>query len=343
MAVPVELLGSDLRPYRVNADRVAIGNTPRPWLHASGMEGIDGVRLRLFMTDKEGILVFPGDAPKLDAQLEPEAWERRYSAPAGTGSAMFLSHDQAALYVGYEVVPPLDRRGRQLPWTTRAGRKLPHAAEFRSSGQADDTAVWEEDSLEFLISDTSLQTILHLGVGITGGRYDGVWSASRKKEDATVSLRWSGAVQVSPEQATAEFAIPWQTLQDAGLDLDHLVIRPRTRQPLTRQPHISHSFRPVIVRWDQPSAKRYRVTLYFAELEDVSAGDRVFDIQIQGRTVVTGFDPVAAAAGRLRAVSRTFRDIEADRTLEVRFVTPEGAKTPRLPPILSAIEVLSEQ
>jgi len=262
--------------------------------------------------------------------------------PAGTGSSLFLSHDKTALYVGYEVVPPLDRRGKQLPWTTREGRELPHFAKISADGKADDTSVWEEDSLEFLISDTSLQTILHLGVGITGGRYDGVWSASQKKEAASATLQWSGAVRVSAEKASAEFAIPWQTLRDADLDLTSLVIRPRTRGQLTRQPHISHSFRPVIVRQDQPTEKNYQVTLYFTELADVSPGDRVFDIEIQGRTVATGFDPVASASGRHRAVSRTFNRIAADRVLDVRFVNSGGSDKKRLPPILSAIEVLPD-
>ena len=240
--VPVQLLGSQLKPYRVNADRVPIANTDRPWLYASGYEGIEGVRLQLFMSDKEGIVVFPGEAPTLDAKLEPKTWERRYSAPAGKGSSLFLSHDDRALYVGYEVVPPLDRRGKQLPWTTREGRKLPCSARFGASDRSSDTAVWEEDSLEFLISDTSLKTILHFGVGITGGRYDSTWSATGKKENTAANPIWSGAISVQADKAIAEFAVPWQTLRDAGLNLNDLVIRPRTRGPLKRQPHISHVF-----------------------------------------------------------------------------------------------------
>lgn len=340
MPVPVQLLGSDLQPYRVNADRVAISGTDRPWLYASGFEGIEGVRLQLFMSDREGIVVFPGTAPKLDAVLEPESWDRRYTAPAGTGSSMFLSHDSTALYVGYEVVPPLDRRGKRLSWTMREGRELPHAMTFRATDQADDTAVWEEDSLEFLVSDTSLQSILHFGVGVTGGRYTGLWTSKVKKQEAA-PLDWSGAVNVSTDQAIAEFALPWATLRDAGLDLQNLVIRPRTRTPLTRQPHISHGFRPVILRVEKPVTKNYRVTLHFAELKDLAPGDRVFDIEIQGRTVVRNFDPVAS--GRRRAISRSFENIQADRALDVRFLPPDVETPPRLPPILSALKVELER
>lgn len=341
--VPVQLLGSQLKPYRVNADRVPIANTDRPWLYASGYEGIEGVRLQLFMSDKEGIVVFPGEAPTLDAKLEPKTWERRYSAPAGKGSSLFLSHDDRALYVGYEVVPPLDRRGKQLPWTTREGRKLPCSARFGASDRSSDTAVWEEDSLEFLISDTSLKTILHFGVGITGGRYDSTWSATGKKENTAANPIWSGAISVQADKAIAEFAVPWQTLRDAGLNLNDLVIRPRTRGPLKRQPHISHGFRPVIVKNSKPATRHYRVALHFAELGEAAPGDRVFDIKIQGKTVLPNFDPVRVAGGSRRATVQTFANVEADRALDIQFVSEPNSANPIRPPILSAVEVLLEK
>lgn len=341
--VPVDLTGSQLKPYRVNADRVAIANTDRPWLYASGHEGIEGVQLKLFMSDKEGIVVFPGEAPKLDASLEPGAWERRYAVPASTGSSLFLSHDQDALFVGYEVVPPTDRRGKQLPWTIREGRELPYSTAFEFNHRADDAAVWEENSLEFLISDTSLKTILHLGMGVTGGRYDGVWSSSSKQEDAAATLAWAGALNVTPQKAIAEFAVPWQTLENAGLDTNNLVIRPRTRGALMRQPHISHGFRPIIVQTNQPITKSYQVTLHFAELSDIQPGDRVFDIEIQGKVVTSAFDPIAAAGGRNRAIVLTFKNTPAARALDIRFKRHGSDESRSLAPILSAVEVVVER
>jgi hypothetical protein len=341
MPVPVELLGKSLKPYRVNADRVPIANTDRPWLYASGIEGIEGIRLQLFMSDKDGVVVFPGDTPVLDATLEEAAWERRYAVPAGTGSSMFLSHDKDALYIGYEVVPPIDRRGKRQPWKTK--RELPHAARFALGERAEDTAVWEEDSLEFLVSDASLKTILHFGVGVTGGRYDGLWSAARKTEEAAYAARWAGAIDVTADKAVAEIALPWKTLTDVGLDLENLVIRPRMKQPLVRQPHISHGFRPVLVQANQPKAKRYRVALHFAELGDVAVGERVFDIQIQGKTVLKGFDPVAVAGGSRHAVVRVFTGIRANRALDIHFLRHADSSTSAHSPMLSAVEVLLDK
>ena len=333
--VPVQLLGKSVQPYRMNADHLPIAGTDRPWLYASGFEGLEGLRLQLYMSDQEGIAVFPSKPPKLDAVLTENSWDRRYGVIAGNGSSMFLSHDKDALYLGYEIEPPVDRRGQRQPWTKKG--TLPYFAQFRSDQPADDTSVWEEDSIEWLISDTSLKTILHCGVGITGGRYDGRWTTSAKKEDPAYTGKWSGTVRVNPDKATAEFSFPWKTLTAAGLDLDNLVVRPRFKQPITRQPHISHGFRPVLLQ-DQPTAKRYRITLHFAELRQVAARDCVFDIQIQGQTVLKDFDPVAAAGGVNRAVTRVFANIQADRALEIRFVSHTNPQTK--PPILSAVEVL---
>jgi outer membrane protein assembly factor BamB len=340
MPVPVELSGT-LKPFRVNGDRVPIANTDRPWLYASGLEGIEKIRLQLFMSDKEGIVVFPGDSPRLDAKLEDAAWERRYAVPAGTGSSLLLSHDKDALYVGYEVVPPRDRRGKRFPWTTKG--TLPHSTHFSMSDKADDAAVWEEDSLEFLVSDVSLKTILHFGIGVTGGRYDGLWTFGKKAQEPTIAPEWAGSAKITSDKAVAEFSLPWKTLRDAGLDLDNLVIRPRTKRPLTRQPHISHGFRPVLVQKNQPGEKRYRVTLHFAELSDISPGERVFDVEVQGKTVLKNFDPVSAAGGRNRAVSQTFEGIPASRALEVRFVSRSEGETKTLPPILSAVEAVIDK
>jgi len=92
---------------------------------------------------------------------------------------------------------------------------------------------------------------------------------------------------------------------------------------------------------DQPATKRYRVILHFAELREVAKNECLFDIQMQGKTVLKGFDPVAAAGGRNRAVTRLFTGIEAERALDIRFVSPgDGAKQP---PVLSAVEVLLDK
>jgi len=337
LPVPVELFGETIKPYRVNADRVAIAGTDRPWLYASGFEGIEGLRLQLFMSDKEGVAVFPSEPPQLDAKLTENGWDARYAVVAGNGGAMMLSHDKDAIYLGVKVERPLDRRGIREAWKTKGS--LPHAMRFTATDPAVDDLVWKEDSLEFLISDVSLQTILHFGVSVGGGRYDAAWSTTAKKEDPTFAGAWSGAVHVTADQAVAEFALPWKTLKDAGLDLKNLVIRPRAKAPLTRQPHITHGFRPVLLQ-GQPKSKRYQVRLHFAELGEVVAGERLFDIQLQGKTVAENFDSVAAAGGPRRALVKVFENVSADRALDIRFI--RRGDPDKRPPAIAAVEVLLE-
>ena len=98
----------------------------------------------------------------------------------------------------------------------------------------------------------------------------------------------------------------------------------------------------MLVQAGQPKAKRYRVTLHFAELEDVAAGERVFDIQLHGKTVLKGFDPVVAAGGLNRAAVQVFEGIRADRALDICFITVDHSGI-ILPPILSAVEVLLDK
>ncbi|MEA3399841.1 MAG: PQQ-binding-like beta-propeller repeat protein [Armatimonadota bacterium] len=83
----------------------------------------------------------------------------------------------------------------------------------------------------------------------------------------------------------------------------------------------------------------YAVTLYFAEPEDIAAGDRVFSVALQGRTVLEDFDVVAAAGGRRRVVTRQFAGIEVadDLTVDLAPTQPDPSRGP----ILCGVEVVS--
>ena len=98
----------------------------------------------------------------------------------------------------------------------------------------------------------------------------------------------------------------------------------------------------MLVQAGQPKTKRYRVTLHFAELDEVAVGERIFDIQLQGKMVLKGFDPVAAAGGLNRAAIQVFEGIRADRALDIRLITVDHSGI-ILPPILSAVEVLLDK
>ncbi|MDP6444141.1 MAG: PQQ-binding-like beta-propeller repeat protein [Pirellulaceae bacterium] len=88
---------------------------------------------------------------------------------------------------------------------------------------------------------------------------------------------------------------------------------------------------------EKDAAAFYKVRLHFAELDERQAGDRVFDIKLQGETVAANVD-VAKEAGRLANLVKTFGGISVAAKLQVELV-PHGKTSP----ILSAIDVELEQ
>jgi hypothetical protein len=69
----------------------------------------------------------------------------------------------------------------------------------------------------------------------------------------------------------------------------------------------------------------YTVTMYWME-GDTSAVDK-FDVIMQGVTVLSGFDAVAAAGGYNLAVTRRFTTLVVDGTLRIRFIGNGGSYT----------------
>lgn len=76
------------------------------------------------------------------------------------------------------------------------------------------------------------------------------------------------------------------------------------------------------------------VRLVFAEPDDVEAGARVFDVSIQGETVLKDFDIAAEAGGPRRSLVKEFKGVKAGRELKVSFSSARKS-----PPVLCGLEV----
>jgi len=70
----------------------------------------------------------------------------------------------------------------------------------------------------------------------------------------------------------------------------------------------------------------YRVDLQFAEIQLGKAGERRFDVSIEGDWVLTGFDIYAAAGGRNVALDRSFVVTVTDGHLDIGFVPQKGSR-----------------
>jgi len=77
----------------------------------------------------------------------------------------------------------------------------------------------------------------------------------------------------------------------------------------------------------------YRLKLHFMEPENLKAGQRVFDVALQGKTILRDLDITKEAGGVRRAIIKEFTVVGQDKSLRIDL-TPQGKK----PPILSGIE-----
>ncbi len=87
----------------------------------------------------------------------------------------------------------------------------------------------------------------------------------------------------------------------------------------------------------QPEAN-YTITLYFAELEDVRPGQRLFDVSLQGKPVLSEFDVVAAAGDVRTSTTRVFHNIAVGELLTIALKSADDNK----PPLLCAVAIEKE-
>jgi beta-galactosidase len=77
----------------------------------------------------------------------------------------------------------------------------------------------------------------------------------------------------------------------------------------------------------------YTVTLKFAELYLSQPGGRIFNVAINGQTVLSNFDVVAAAGGGLTAVDRSFTVDVSNGQIVIEFISGVADAT------INAIEI----
>jgi hypothetical protein len=72
----------------------------------------------------------------------------------------------------------------------------------------------------------------------------------------------------------------------------------------------------------------YRVELRFAELKQIKSGARIFNVTIEGATVLANLDIVAKTGASFRADVEVFTVSVADGTLNIGFVPRAGLQPP---------------
>lgn len=84
----------------------------------------------------------------------------------------------------------------------------------------------------------------------------------------------------------------------------------------------------------------YTVRLYFAELEGAKPGERICDIDVQGKRVLTAFDIAKESGGPYRMLVKEIRDVHVQQELVLKFTAQDAAHWPAL---LNGIEVVAQE
>ena len=345
MQVPLTVAiapGAGLGPYRWNADRVTIAGTGEPWIYASGYRGLRRATLKLDFLPRLVSVARTGaraPGPKLDAVLAAGEWaETPQVTLPGTKTRVWLAHDAETLYCAVTRPPIKDHRSL-LPKPSKT-----------AAPQRD---VLAEDSWELFFSDAASGRVVHLALAGTGERWQALGAGDEKAEDATWAGAWQGAARLDAAGFTAEVAVPLATLRAAGLDVRTLGINFQMNRSRVAGEALAYlgvtgrerclNFAPLTLgERGAVAARSFRVRLHFAEPDDVAAGQRVFDVKLQGRVVLKDFDVVREAGGVRRALVKTFAHVEAGAEMTLELVPRGGAATAGTAPILSGWEVVDQ-
>jgi hypothetical protein len=87
---------------------------------------------------------------------------------------------------------------------------------------------------------------------------------------------------------------------------------------------------------DDDEKRTYRVRLIFTEPDDLEPGERVFDVEVQGETVLEDVDIIREAGRSLRMVSKEVGEVEVTNDLTIRLVPRSDQQHE---PVLSGVEI----
>jgi len=168
----------------------------------------------------------------------------------------------------------------------------------------------------------------------------------RMDEDSRWNGDWRSAWSASNDTLCIEMAIPWKTLHDAGISSDALLIgvqRSRMKDiPEAVFRKFNRNAYAVQTGELESEPRKYTVRMHFAELDDITPGERVFDIVLQDTVVARNVDIVTEAGGARTALIKEFPGISADKLISIEFKPKTTELTPRSMPAISGIEILRE-
>ena len=341
--VPAAVSGTRNFFYRPDAEVTSDAKDPS-WLYTSGVRG--KARVELSLVSLRPVVIPPCEqAPTIDGKLDDAPWRDAEPVPlAGPAplvrlTKLFARRDDTGLYFGF-------RREAAV----RDGKPVP----FAGKETGEDAPLQQDDDFELYLTDGAARLGLHFGVSWAGGTFDQKrWLTWQGRPDRNWDCEWSSAVDTGQGAWTGEVAIPLSVLQDAGLETDDLQLNVMSQHRsggtgalyLTAPGRAGFNdcleFLPIT---DSPiviADRTFRLRCHFAEPDGSRPGERLFDVKVQGKTVLKDVDIAREAGGPFRALVRECRQIRARNRATMELV-PKGPAEPGALPVICALELAEE-
>jgi len=331
----------------------AIETTDAPWVYSSGLFGQGRIAIDVALAPG---IILPrcNAAPTVDGKLDDACWKDIKAIPFQNTSFSMLGanvdfrmfRDAENIYFGYHC-PPKKGTG-------------PICAKHPSgrSGKLDLSPFSSaNDGLDIYVADASKRAGIHLVIGKDGQATATFGTVETgRKTDPNWQGKWHSAVKETADGWAAEVTLPIKTLTESGMDIRRLQLNcmaqrqtpSRSEAVFLTDPLYGTKFRSCVgfrrvvpARGERPKSRSFTVRLHFAEVEDARPGQRVFDVAIQGKTILERLD-IAREAGGNRPLVKEFNGIEASEQIVIEL-TPKGEPTDsKALPVINGVEVLQE-
>lgn len=329
--------------------RIVSGPSPA-WVAASGVKGVTKITVPVAWP-VVAQTCFP--APVVDGALYESCWDGQ--SPVNlvyeTFNGQWLGSGSLNAY------RPLRYSGRvQARYDSQSlyfGCEMLNGCSFdpsRDGGQMWTIYVSDRSKVLSCGADRSLRFSLMYDGHREGAlmTYKGQQTVSYYEGDKTWSGIWQGAITATTNSFAAEFAVPWATLVAEGFDTNNLIINIKGPRSLVLRwdssygiDNQSFSGRYTPLSLGTPSgllasSRPYTVRLHFAETEGAGFGERVFDVKLNGSTVLSDLDVFQATGGANISMVREFPNTMIGSSLDVEFVPKAGQA------MISGIELLGD-
>ncbi|MCY3021896.1 MAG: PQQ-binding-like beta-propeller repeat protein, partial [Planctomycetota bacterium] len=334
------------------------------WVYASGLRGPCKMVVDLGRAPVAAPAIT--EPPKIDGDLDDACWKGDVPFEADAhllapSVKLFIRRDAQNLYFAFSREAAV-RNGKPVSFAAKHTKK-------------DDKNAAQDDSIVFSISDANRKVSLDFAISCGGGTFakkntrdgdaekdvesnEGEAGAEPAKRDTLWHGEWQSAARKDARAWTAEAAIPLAALQAEGLDVASLAVNCTARNTsgqgaatialtTASSPHGKDAVVPgAFVRVAQEPApvpeRKYTVRLHFAETgADVQARP-AFDVELQGKMVLSGRSLLQETGSPGRAVVKEFPGVSAGKRMTLSLVPGSDDAGPKTKLCLCGVEVIAE-